>query len=162
MFSQCNLVTILTSNYSFLSAPEEVPIVLVGNKCDVTSARQVARERAENEATKHSCPYYESSAKMNDNVHEIFMGLLTRVFKTETKDTLSIHTRLSRRFSRKSSSSSQRSVSSDNGGELKRSLSCVSSAETDGDRGRSIEMKRSISDCQNNNDIGEENRCVLM
>ena len=130
--------------------------MLVGNKSDVTFSRQVEREQAENEASKRSCPYYETSAKMNDNVHEVFMGLLTRVFKTETKDTLSIHTRLSRRFSRKSSSSSQRSVGSDNGGELKRSTSSVSSEHSG-----HPEMRRSISDCENNNDL-DENRCVIM
>lgn len=135
------------------SGSDESPIVLVGNKIDLTSLREVEREQAENESGKRNCPYVEASAKQNANVEEIFMGLLTRVFRVETKDTLSIHMRLSRRFSRKSSSSSQKSLSSDNGNEMKRSSSSVSS-----EAGR--EMRR-ISDCENNNNV-DEFRCTLM
>lgn len=45
-----------------------VPIVLVGNKCDLTAQRQVPRETAEKLAQEWRCAFVEASAKHNENI----------------------------------------------------------------------------------------------
>jgi len=40
-----------------------IPIVLVGNKCDLESERQVSKADAEKKAKEWKCPFFETSAK---------------------------------------------------------------------------------------------------
>uniref|UniRef100_A0A0N5AS84 GTP-binding nuclear protein n=1 Tax=Syphacia muris TaxID=451379 RepID=A0A0N5AS84_9BILA len=49
----------------------KVPIVIVGNKCDLTSERVVSREDGFNMAKQYDCSFVESSAKANYNVNEV-------------------------------------------------------------------------------------------
>ena len=48
----------------------DVSKVLIGNKCDLTNARQVDIEDAKNLAEKINCNYYEASAKTGQNINE--------------------------------------------------------------------------------------------
>ncbi|KAF1757615.1 hypothetical protein GCK72_014071 [Caenorhabditis remanei] len=51
---------------------EEVPMVLVGNKSDLAETRQVEESDAQNFARKLRIPYIETSARLNQNVSEVF------------------------------------------------------------------------------------------
>jgi GTPase KRas protein len=54
------------------SAGNDVPIVLVGNKCDLMSERQVKTEMGNELAKSISCQYIETSAKNDINVAKPF------------------------------------------------------------------------------------------
>lgn len=60
---------------------EKVPIVLVGNKCDLVDQRKVSKEKAQGLATEIGCVYYETSAKNNTNVSETFHQVVREVRK---------------------------------------------------------------------------------
>merc|ERR1712100_613558 len=51
---------------------ENVPFVLVGNKCDLEEQRQVQKQQGTDLAEKYSCAFMETSAKNNTNVEEAF------------------------------------------------------------------------------------------
>ncbi|XP_014165272.1 ras-related protein Rab-33B [Geospiza fortis] len=56
----------------------DIPRILVGNKCDLRSAIQVPTDLAQKFADTHSMPLFETSAKNpndNDHVEAIFMTL---------------------------------------------------------------------------------------
>ncbi|KAJ8411046.1 hypothetical protein AAFF_G00180810 [Aldrovandia affinis] len=58
------------------SLGQEVPRILVGNKCDLRDAVQVGTDPAQKFADSHSMPLFETSAKNpddNDHVEAIFM-----------------------------------------------------------------------------------------
>ena len=57
-------------------------MILVGNKCDLESERQVPREKGEELAKQWGCPFLESSAKEKLNIDEMFHDL-TRMLRTE-------------------------------------------------------------------------------
>lgn len=57
----------------------EVPMVLVGNKCDLESERFVSRDQGERLAHSWQCSFYETSAKQKINVNEIFMDLVSQI-----------------------------------------------------------------------------------
>lgn len=46
--------------------------MLVGNKCDETSLREVTKEEGEAEAATWGISFMETSAKTNENVTELF------------------------------------------------------------------------------------------
>lgn len=50
-----------------------VPIILVGNKCDLTTKIEVPRQRGEDLAADFAVPFFEASAKQNVNVDEAFL-----------------------------------------------------------------------------------------
>ncbi len=53
---------------------ENLPIMLVGNKCDEESTREVSTEYANEMVSKilKGCGFIETSAKTGQNVHEAF------------------------------------------------------------------------------------------
>ncbi len=53
----------------------QVPIVLVGNKCDIPE-REITREQGQKLAESFGVPYFESSAKERLNVDESFHELV--------------------------------------------------------------------------------------
>jgi small GTP-binding protein len=50
-------------------------LVIVGNKADLVSEREVTAEQIENFRKINNYAYYETSAKMGDNVEELFQSL---------------------------------------------------------------------------------------
>jgi len=60
-----------------------VPIVLVGNKCDLEEQRQVSFLQGEQMAKQFKCKYLETSALTRKNVDEIFYELVRSIRKTK-------------------------------------------------------------------------------
>jgi len=78
--STFNDLTAIRNQIVKVKDTEDVPMVLVGNKSDLADKRQVSQEDAQNFANK-ICKgkYYESSAKNNTNISEIFQELVKQV-----------------------------------------------------------------------------------
>ena len=51
-----------------LKGGENVPMILVGNKCDVYDEREVSQDEGQQMADRWHCPFYETSAKTRHNV----------------------------------------------------------------------------------------------
>ena len=58
---------------------DSVPMVLVGNKCDLDEERQVETIEGENLAKEWNCPFFESSARHKINVYEMFSKLVKEI-----------------------------------------------------------------------------------
>ena len=58
---------------------EKVPLLLIGNKCDLEESRKVSKDKAQILAEKWEVPYIETSAKTRDNVDKIFFDLLREI-----------------------------------------------------------------------------------
>jgi GTPase SAR1 family protein len=60
---------------------DEVPMVLVGNKCDADDHRQVSRDEAQRLVDKwgSSASFFETSAKQNLRVSDVFADLTRRI-----------------------------------------------------------------------------------
>jgi GTPase SAR1 family protein len=50
-------------------------VVLVGNKIDLEEERVVSLEEGQALAKKHGLPHFETSAKTNHNINEVFFCL---------------------------------------------------------------------------------------
>merc|ERR1712000_800927 len=59
----------------------QIPMVLVGNKCDLEDQRVVLKSEGEQLATKYKCPFFETSAKDHVNADECFRELVREVRK---------------------------------------------------------------------------------
>ncbi|XP_047739815.1 GTP-binding protein Di-Ras2 isoform X1 [Hyalella azteca] len=55
---------------------DNIPVMLVGNKCDEAEAREVQTNLGEAQAKLWKCNFMETSAKTNHNVKELFQELL--------------------------------------------------------------------------------------
>uniref|UniRef100_A0AAV2LZP8 Ras-related protein Rap-1b n=1 Tax=Knipowitschia caucasica TaxID=637954 RepID=A0AAV2LZP8_KNICA len=63
---------------------EDVPMILVGNKCDLEDERVVGKEQGQNLARQWSnCAFLETSAKSKINVNEIFYDLDRNYFPVD-------------------------------------------------------------------------------
>lgn len=63
---------------------EDVPLVMVGNKCDMEEDRVVQRANAFQVAQRWgSKPYYETSARRRVNVDEVFTNLCRQIIQKE-------------------------------------------------------------------------------
>ncbi|EDR24377.1 hypothetical protein, conserved [Entamoeba dispar SAW760] len=56
---------------------EPIPIIIVGNKCDLENEREVTKEEGMNYADSINCPFIECSAKTKENINQIF-EIITR------------------------------------------------------------------------------------
>ena len=54
-----------------VKSDENIPLLLVGNKADLSSRRQVSAEEGMMRAQKWKVPYVETSAKTKDNVDKV-------------------------------------------------------------------------------------------
>eukprot|EP01101_Sappina_pedata_P002502 TRINITY_DN12736_c0_g1_i1.p1 TRINITY_DN12736_c0_g1~~TRINITY_DN12736_c0_g1_i1.p1 ORF type:complete len:185 (-),score=87.12 TRINITY_DN12736_c0_g1_i1:302-856(-) len=61
---------------------ESVPLVLVGNKCDLKDQRQITTEQGENLAKSMNCTFLEASAKERINVDNVFVEVVRQVLMT--------------------------------------------------------------------------------
>ena len=55
----------------------DIPIMLVGNMCDLEDRREVSTDEAKAYAEKNSMMFIETSAKDGTNVEAAFLNLLT-------------------------------------------------------------------------------------
>jgi len=60
---------------------DEVPMILVGNKCDLQDQRVITTDQGEDLARKFSCAFLEASAKTRVNVDQIFHDLIRQINK---------------------------------------------------------------------------------
>jgi len=60
---------------------DEVPFVLVGNKCDLEDAREIKWDKGQSLANDLGCPFFEASAKTRYNVEECFTALVKEIQK---------------------------------------------------------------------------------
>jgi len=56
---------------------DNVPLMLVGNKCDETEARELSEKEGDDQAKRWGSHFMETSAKTNHNVKELFQELLS-------------------------------------------------------------------------------------
>jgi Ras-related protein Rab-1A len=69
-------------NFNNFSNPNiEKIIILIGNKCDLGIDRKITYEEAENYSRGNNLFYYETSAKDNINIHEVFQFLGSKLLK---------------------------------------------------------------------------------
>lgn len=61
----------------------QVPMILVGNKCDLEDERVVGKDQGSSLATAWACGFLETSAKAKINVNEIFNDLVRKVNKKD-------------------------------------------------------------------------------
>ena len=58
-----------------------IPIIILGNKCDLEKEREVTKEEAENFAKNLNLPYFETSAKENINIKESIEAIANIAYK---------------------------------------------------------------------------------
>jgi len=58
---------------------DHVPMVLVGNKCDLVEQRAVPRKSGEDMAKKWNSKFIEASARTRENIDEIFYSLVRQI-----------------------------------------------------------------------------------
>ena len=58
---------------------DDVPMILVGNKCDLEDERVVGKDQGQNLARTWNCAFLETSAKSKINVNEIFYDLVRQI-----------------------------------------------------------------------------------
>ena len=69
-------------NFNKFSNPNiEKIILLIGNKCDLGIDRKISYEEAENYSRVNNLLYYETSAKDDINIHEVFYFLGSQLLK---------------------------------------------------------------------------------
>ena len=59
---------------------KEIPIYLIGNKCDLEESRVIQREDGENLATQFGTKFYETSCKTGEGVEKCFTDLAADMF----------------------------------------------------------------------------------
>lgn len=65
---------------------DSVPVVLVGNKCDLTFQRQVETTEGEALARKFNCAFLETSVRDNVNIHKSFVSLVDAIEKIQNPE----------------------------------------------------------------------------
>jgi len=65
---------------------KQVPVILVGSKCDLEADREIKSEEGKQLAEKFGCPFYETSAKTKVNVDEVFEQLVRIVKQAKQQD----------------------------------------------------------------------------
>ena len=62
------------------------PVIIVGNKCDLASEREVTYEEGKEYAQKHGFHFYETSAKTGENVKTAFDDIFEQLYKLNEED----------------------------------------------------------------------------
>ena len=65
---------------------ERIPIILVGNKSDLDSQREVTVSDGTELANTWGCPFLETSAKSTNNVNEVFIEIVREMNSAPLKD----------------------------------------------------------------------------
>ena len=59
--------------------PNDFPIILIGNKCDLESERKIPKEEGEKEARNNGFPFFETSCKENVNIDETINAIVSMI-----------------------------------------------------------------------------------
>ena len=59
---------------------KEIPVIIVGNKCDLENERKVPTEKAKEKAQNLKCAFYETSALKAINIEQIFEELVNTIY----------------------------------------------------------------------------------
>ncbi|XP_053669446.1 ras-related protein Ral-a isoform X2 [Anopheles marshallii] len=65
---------------------ENIPFLLVGNKCDLNDKRKVPLSECQSRAQQWGVPYVETSAKTRENVDKVFYDLMRQIRSRKTED----------------------------------------------------------------------------
>ncbi|XP_062566070.1 ras-related protein Rap-2c-like [Saccostrea cucullata] len=65
---------------------ENIPMILVGNKADLDHQREVPRSEGEALGQMWGCPFLETSAKITQNVNEIFIEIVREMNTSPVKE----------------------------------------------------------------------------
>lgn len=92
VFSVCDINTFkgLETFHEQLSVMHDKnmpPLLLVGNKCDLESKRQVSDTEGQSLAQKYQCSYMETSAKTGKNINETFINITRQIRERAPKET---------------------------------------------------------------------------
>ena len=81
--SRSSFDEILSLRENILRAKDEdkVPMVLIGNKCDLDKERQVSTYEGKELAKSFGCPFYETSALSRVNVEVSFFDVVREIRK---------------------------------------------------------------------------------
>ena len=63
------------------NANKDVSFILVGNKCDLENDRVISKEKGEEKAKNLNCPFFETSARSDVNIKEIFNAMLDNIYE---------------------------------------------------------------------------------
>ena len=89
-----NELEALYNQLCHIKGEDDVPIVLVGNKCDLEDERVLGRDQGVNLACQwgRHCSFMEVSAKARFNVSEAFFQLLHLIQAKKGKLSMDVHT----------------------------------------------------------------------
>ena len=59
---------------------KEIPVIIVGNKCDLENERKIPTEKAKEKAQNLKCAFYETSALNAINIEQIFEELVNTIY----------------------------------------------------------------------------------
>ena len=76
-----------------------LPMVLVGNKCDLAEQRQVQTDEGKKLAARLGCPFIETSAKLRLRVDDLFITILKLMLKGSDQDPQPLSPRAGRSLS---------------------------------------------------------------
>ena len=76
-------VTAFREKIRSLKDQAQVPMIVVGNKCDLEEERQVTTVEGQDLAKSFGCPFFETSAKERINVEESFFQIAREIMKDE-------------------------------------------------------------------------------
>ncbi|TQS33190.1 hypothetical protein Golomagni_06468 [Golovinomyces magnicellulatus] len=62
---------------------ENIPMVIVGNKADLSESRAVPRAKGFSVSQQWNAPYYEASARTRTNVDEVFVDLSRQMLRKQ-------------------------------------------------------------------------------
>lgn len=66
----------------------DIPIMLIGNKCDLDNKRIISKEEGEELSDKYKLSFFETSNKTGENVEESVFDLVNKIIKTKKNDTI--------------------------------------------------------------------------
>jgi GTPase KRas protein len=79
--SSFNEISVLQKQICRVKDSDNVPMLLVANKCDLTNERVVSVEEGKAMARRFKCRYVETSARLRVNVQESFYYLVREMRK---------------------------------------------------------------------------------
>ena len=64
----------------------DIPIILIGNKCDLNKERIISKEEGKELSNKYQLSFFETSNKTGENVEEAVLDLINKIIKTKKND----------------------------------------------------------------------------